>query len=115
MKKIFCFDLDGVICTTNKSNYKESKPKTKNISYINKLYDDGYTIKIFTARYMTKCKGNIKLVKKNGYIKTKNQLKKWKVKYHEFIMGKPSYDLFIDDKALGFRKNWVNQLKKIIK
>ena len=30
-------------------------------------------------------------------------------------MGKPSYDIFVDDKALGFKNNWVKQLKKIIK
>ena len=27
------------------------------------------------------------------------QLKKWGVKYHELIMGKPYGDFFIDDKA----------------
>ena len=64
---------------------------------------------------MGRNKENIIKAKRQGYKMTMKQLKKWKVKYHEFIMGKPSYDLFIDDKALGFRKNWVNQLKKIIK
>ena len=39
MKKKFCFDLDGVICTTYKNNYKNSKPKKKVINTINKLYD----------------------------------------------------------------------------
>ncbi len=35
MKKIkLCFDLDGVICTTVKKNYRKSKPKKKN----NKTY-----------------------------------------------------------------------------
>ena len=29
MKKILCFDLDGVICTTIKGEYKKSKPKKK--------------------------------------------------------------------------------------
>ena len=115
MKKIFCFDLDGVICTTNKNDYKNSRPKKKNIIFINKLYDKGHFIKIFTARHMTTHKGNVSLVKKTGYTKTRSQLKKWKVKYHEFIMGKPSYDIFVDDKALGFKNNWAKQLKKIIK
>ena len=31
---------------------------------------------------------------------TSNQLKKWKVKYHKLIMGKPSYDLIVDDNVL---------------
>ena len=37
MKK-FCFDLDGVICNTYKSDYRNSKPKKNVISMINKLY-----------------------------------------------------------------------------
>ena len=33
---------------------------------------------------------------------TKNQFKKWGVKYHFLILGeKPIYDLLIDDKALN--------------
>jgi len=36
MKK-FCFDIDGVICRTIKSNYKSSKPNHKVIKVINKL------------------------------------------------------------------------------
>ena len=111
MKKILCFDLDGVICSTVKGQYKKSKPKKKNIEFINKMYNKGHTIKIFTARYMTRCNGNIKLVKKTGFNQAKKQLKRWNVKYHKLIMGKPSYDLFVDDKAYGFKKNWAKNIK----
>ena len=115
MKKILCFDLDGVICDTSEGKYKKSTPKKNNIIFINKLYDSGYIIKIFTARYMSRCKGDIKLVKKTGYKQAEKQLKKWQLKYHEFIMGKPSYDLFVDDKAFGFKKDWAKKLKRLIK
>ena len=37
--------------------------------------------------------------KKQGFQMTKIQLKKWKVNYHKLIFGKPSFDLFIDDKS----------------
>ena len=37
-KKVICFDIDGVICITHKSNYKNSKPNVKVIKIINKLY-----------------------------------------------------------------------------
>ena len=48
-----------------------------------------------------------------GYNLTKNQLKKWKLKYTRLLLGKPSFDLIIDDKALGFsKKKWINQIKK---
>ena len=88
MKKILCFDLDGVICITKGNDYKNSKPNKKNIKYINNLYNKGYIIKIFTARFMTTCKGNLKQVKKKGFSLTKAQLKSWGVKYNEFIIGK---------------------------
>ena len=64
---------------------------------------------------MTRCNGNIKLVKKVGYDQAQKQLKKWKLKYHNLIMGKPSYDLFVDDKAFGFKKSWVKELKTVKK
>ena len=38
----------------------------------------------------------------------------WSVKYHELIMCKPSYDLFIDDKNYGFSSNWKKYLKNKI-
>jgi len=109
--KILCFDLDNVVCGTSGNKYDKSIPKKKVIKLINKLYKKGYTIKIFTARYMGKFNGNAKKAKKFGYKKTFNQLKKWKLKFHELILGKPSYDLIIDDKALGFSKSWIKKLK----
>ena len=54
------------------------------------------------------------IAKKKGYTLTVRQLKNWKVKYHKLIFGKPSYDLFVDDKALFFRKNWAKELSKIL-
>ena len=114
-KKIICFDIDNVICKTNKNFYASSKPNKKAISLINKLYLENYYIKIFTARFMGQLNGNKKKIKEIGLTLTKNQLKKWGVMYHELIMFKPSYDFFIDDKAIGFSKNWMRILKKKLK
>ena len=50
LNKTLCFDIDGVICTTNKNDYMNSKPKKRNIKVINQLFNKGYNIKIFTAR-----------------------------------------------------------------
>ena len=47
---------------------------------------------------------NKKKLKEN--FRNKNFLKLWSVKYHELIMCKPSYDLFVDDKCYGFSQNW---------
>lgn len=113
--KIICFDLDNTICLSDINNYKKSKPIKKNINLINFLFYKGYYIKIFTSRFMGRSKENKNLAKKKGFNFTKNQLKKWGLKYNKLIFGKPSYDLFIDDKNLGYSKNWPLLLKKKLK
>ena len=54
---------------------------------------------------------NVIKAKKQGYKFTSNQLAKWGVKYHKLIFGKPSFDIYVDDKNLGFKKKWIRQLK----
>ena len=73
---------------------------------------DTLLIKLFTGRYMGRNKENIIKAKKQGYKMTMKQLKKWKVKYHKLIFGKPSFDLFIDDKTLFFKDNWYKFIDK---
>lgn len=113
MKKI-CFDIDGVICSIAKSNYKSSKPNHKVIKVINKLYDQGHYIIIFTARYMGRNKENILLAKKQGYKFTFTQLKKWGLKFNKLIFGKPSFDLVVDDRSIFYNKNWLKNINKYI-
>ena len=113
-KKTICFDLDGVICLTRKNNYHKSKPIKKNIQFINKLYKN-FNILIFTSRFMGRNNDNINKAYKQGYLFTKKQLKKWKVNYTKLILGKPSYDVYIDDKNLGFKYNWITDLEKKLK
>ena len=114
-KKVICFDLDNVLCRTKSNNYKMSKPIKKNINLVNKLFSNGYYIKIFTARFMGRSNENQNLAKKRGFEMTKKQLKKWDLKYHKLILGKPTYDFIIDDKAYGYNSNWSNKLLKILK
>ena len=117
-KKIFCFDIDGVICNNHKKkniNYKKSFPNFETIHLINKIYDRGHKVIIFTSRYMGRNKENKKLAIKQGFKSTKKQLKTWGLKYNKLIFGKPSYDYIIDDRSIDFKKNWHNRLiKKII-
>ena len=47
---------------------------------------------------------NVNLSKKQGFNMTMKQLKKWKVRFHKLIFGKPSYDIIVDDKSLFFKK-----------
>lgn len=115
MKKIVCFDLDNVICKTINKNYRKSIKIKKTVDLINLLYSKDYYIKIFTARGMNKFKANKKKIKEAYFALTVLQLEKWKVKYHELIFYKPSYDFFIDDKTLGFRKDWQKNFLTVLK
>jgi histidinol phosphatase-like enzyme len=114
-KKILCFDLDGVICKTNKNYYKNSLPLKKSIKLINKLFLNGFYIKIFTARGMGRSKDCASIAKKKYYKLTIRQLKSWEVKFHKLYFGKVSYDLIVDDKALFFNKKWTMYLEKKLK
>lgn len=87
----YIVDIDGTICKTDGSDYKNSKPYRKRIEKINKLYDDGHHIVYYTARGSNSGKDWSDL--------TKAQIDKWGCKYHELWMGKPAYDVWIDDKA----------------
>lgn len=114
-KKTICFDIDNTICITKSNNYKQSKPIKKKVNLINILYKKGFHIKLFTSRFMGRNKENKTLAKQKGYRLTKSQLTKWGLKYHELIFGKPSFDIYIDDKNLEFKNNWPKILKKKLK
>jgi hypothetical protein len=63
---------------------------------------------------MGRTKGNLTEVNKKIKPLTIKQLKIWGVKYHKIYFGKPSFDLFIDDKSIFFKKNWSKLLEKKI-
>lgn len=93
--KTYIVDIDGTICTLVENGlYEESKPIEENISKINQLFNNGNKIIYWTARGSTTGVDWTEV--------TKDQLKKWNAKYHELKMGKPYYDVWIDDKAMSF-------------
>jgi len=92
---IYCFDIDGVLCDDLLGDYQNSKPRKDIISKINRLYEEGNIIKIFTGR------GSKTGIDWREF--TKKQLESWGVKYHQLIFGKPVADIFIDDKAVNIR------------
>lgn len=91
----YCFDLDETICLTpSDRQYRNAIPYVPVIDRINRLYDDGHEITIFTARGSS---SGIDYTDLN-----REQLSRWGVKYHKLIdKGKPSYDLFVDDRAIS--------------
>ena len=58
---------------------------------------------------MGRANENVKKAKILGYKFTHNQLKAWNVKFDKLIFGKPSFDIFIDDKSFNFDKNWFKK------
>lgn len=91
-KKVFCFDIDGTICTNTNGTYDDAKPMEDRIRKLNALYDDGHEIILFTARGST--------TGIDWSDKTKDQMDAWGVKYHKLIFGKPFAHVFIDDRAV---------------
>ena len=45
----YCFDIDGTICSTD-CHYEDAKPYKEVIDKINRLYNSGNTIILFTSR-----------------------------------------------------------------
>jgi len=102
---IYCFDLDGTLCTLevghdmtegskkDKLQYQNAKPIKDRISVVNQLYSEGNTIIIETAR------GSVSGT--DWYEETTKQLDSWGVKYHKLRTGvKHAADLYVDDKAI---------------
>ncbi len=97
-------DIDGTICHTE-GGYDNAKPIPENIEKINKLFDEGNIIVYWTARG-----GNTGI--DHTEITTK-QLSDWGCLYHDLVMGKPSYDILIDDKSLNFKDIFFDETDKI--
>ena len=96
-KMKYVIDIDGTICKevileNGKKDYENHIPYMNRIEKVNRLYDQGHTIKYMTARGIT---SGI-----DYYNLTNNQLIKWGAKFHELSVGeKEHYDVWIDDKA----------------
>jgi hypothetical protein len=104
MSKTYVIDIDGTICTNGtcaSCKYEDSMPKLERIAVINKLYDEGNIIKYFTARGMGRYEDDAEKAHQKFYNLTKLQLEIWGCKYHELILGKPSGDVYIDDKGVN--------------
>lgn len=86
----FVIDIDGTLASNNPPRkYNLHEPKVDVIKQINRLYEMGNIITIFTAR------GSSSGVDWRDV--TEKQLSQWGVKYHHLIMGKPAGTRFIDD------------------
>ncbi|WP_018344812.1 HAD hydrolase family protein [Cytophaga aurantiaca] len=95
-------DMDGTICTEERMFSRSlAKPLPGSVENVNKLYNEGHTIIIYTARTWMEFEMTTEWLKNNG------------VQYHQLMMGKPVGDFWIDDRALNFNNNW-EQISEVI-
>lgn len=94
----YCFDLDNTLCETSGRDYENSKPIFHRIEKLNRLFDEGHYIFIYTARGMGFYKENVQRIEKEYREMTEKNLAEWGIKYHKLLFGKPGYDIIIDDK-----------------
>ena len=98
MSKKYFIDFDNTLCRTNNTDYENSTPILERIEYVNSLKQAGNSITIWTAR------GSRSGI--NYEELTKTQLSKWNVHYDTLLLGKPSYDIYIDDKSFNVDTFW---------
>jgi hypothetical protein len=94
----YYIDLDNTLCITKNGDYENSVPIKERIEKVNQLKDQGHIVVIWTAR------GTVS--KKDYTTLTKIQLEKWGIKYDELLLGKPDYDIYIDDKSFQVNNFW---------
>jgi quercetin dioxygenase-like cupin family protein len=99
-------DLDNTLCRTVESFYENSTPIQERIDYVNSLKQLGHHITIWTAR------GSRSGI--NYEELTKKQLANWNVQYDKLLLGKPAYDIYIDDKSFNVDSFWPvpNEVKE---
>jgi mannose-6-phosphate isomerase-like protein (cupin superfamily) len=106
----YYIDIDDTICRPymNASNtqekYEKATPIVERIEKVNRLYDDGHTVTYWTARG-----GDSGL---DFEVLTRKQLLEWGCKFHALVMGKPSYDVYIDDKSFNVDTVWPLAVKE---
>lgn len=106
----YYIDVDDTICRpyTNASNtqekYERATPIVERIEKVNRLYHDGHTVTYWTARG-----GDSGL---DFEVLTRKQLLEWGCKFHALVMGKPSYDVYIDDKSFNVDTVWPLAVKE---
>lgn len=101
-------DIDGVLAMKlSNGKYPRDYPKKLPIDFAKEslrvLKDKGHYVYLFTARYEEDRNITMAWLHKFGF----------KDLFDELVMGKPKYDLLIDDRALRFEGNWMDTLYKV--
>lgn len=87
-----CFDLDGTLCTNTFGSYEEAEPYWWAIERVGDLARASHHIIILTAR------GTATGIDWREV--TEAQLARWEVPHDGLFFGKPSADVYVDDRAV---------------
>lgn len=91
--EVLCFDIDGVLATLVEGDrYQDAKPIPEMVQRVNRAFDAGHRIILFTAR------GSATGIDWRSV--TEAQMAEWGVKYHELRFGKPAASFYIDDRMM---------------
>jgi hypothetical protein len=83
---IISIDLDGILAKPiSPDNYEHAQPIKENIEKVNRLFDAGHRIVIYTARGW------------HGYDLIERWLRRHGVKYSQIVCGKLYAHAYIDD------------------
>jgi uncharacterized HAD superfamily protein len=86
---VIIVDLDGVICTEERTFERPlAKPKAGAREGIRLLRSQGHVIIIYTARSWAEYRMTIDWLQRN------------EIEYDSLMMGKPIYDVWLDDRAI---------------
>ena len=91
--KKYCFDIDGTLCTNTYGDYGLAKPYPARIEVVKKLIALGHIVFFYTARGSETGLDWSHL--------TRSQLVEWGIDDPIIFFGKPSADIYIDDKAIN--------------
>lgn len=97
--KRIILDFDDTLAFPKNRDWQAAEPNTRLIEKTNTLYDEGWTVDVFTARGSISCDTRKQAEEKYG-----DQIKQWlenhNVKYHSLSFDKPLALYYIDDKGI---------------
>ena len=108
---IIYLNIDDTVCDMPEGevDYSLASPIEKNINKANKMFDEGHQIIYWTDRAplnkephraikgseLTKESGDARVCRETS----RDQLKKWNVKFHEIRFDLPNFDIMVSNKV----------------
>ena len=94
-------DLDRTICTEERQFSRAlAAPLQGAVESVNALFEEGHTIILYSARTWAEWEVTNHWLRENG------------LKFHQLFLGKPTGDVWIDDRAIR-HVDWNQTLEKL--